>query len=127
MPIVDHKAVPETPWRPNYHKWDLVGPNQGVSSNLSYSVAEPGTGAPLHYHEDDELIVVLEGTIEVRLGDEVHCVGPDHTVVVPPNVPHSFKCLGPGKTKMLTFFPVPYPFKRTTYLQGDLPAFGGSL
>lgn len=121
MPIVDHKAVPETPWRPNYRKWDLAGPNEGISSNLSYSVAAPGTGAPLHYHEDDELIVVLEGTLEVRLGDEVHRVGPDHTVVVPPGVPHGFTCLGPGETRMLAFFPVPHPFDRTTYLEGSPP------
>ena len=66
MPIVDHNSVPEVPWRPNYRKWDLAGPEQGVTSSLSYSEAAVGTGAPLHYHADDELIVILEGTLEVR-------------------------------------------------------------
>ena len=90
MPVMDHKSVPEVAWRPNCRKWDLAGPKEGISSNLSYSEAGIGTGAPLHYHEDDELIVILDGTLEVRLVDEVHEVGPDHTVVVPPNVPHAW-------------------------------------
>ena len=121
MPIVDHSAVPETPWRPNYRKFDLAGPNEGITSNLSLSIAGAGTGAPLHYHEDDELIVVLDGTLDVRLGEEVHEVGPDHTVVVPPNVPHAFTVVGPGEAKLLAFFPVPHPFDRTTYLDGTPP------
>ena len=46
MPIIDHRSVPEVPWRPNYRKWDIVGPETGMSTNLSYSVAQVGTGAP---------------------------------------------------------------------------------
>ena len=119
--IVDHNSVPEVPWRPNYRKWDIAGPREGISSNLSYHVAQVGAGPPLHYHEDDELIVILEGTLEVRIGEEVSVVGPDHTVVVPSKVPHSFTVVGPGVAKMMTFFPVPNPFERTTYLEGAPP------
>ena len=121
MPIVDHKAVPETPWRPNYRKWDMAGPQEGVSSVLSYSEIGVGAGAPLHVHQDDEIIVVLEGTLEVRMGDEVHRVGADHTVVVPPNAPHGFSCIGPGHARILAFLPVPDAFDRTTYLEGGPP------
>ena len=121
MPIVDHSAVPETPWRPNYQMWNLAGSKDGVSSTLSYAILEEGAGAPLHFHEDDEFIVILEGTLEVRLGDEVRRVGADHTVVVPPRVPHSFTSVGPGKSRIMGFFPVPNPFDRTTYLEGTPP------
>jgi hypothetical protein len=61
MPIIDHERVLEVPWRPGYRKWDLVGPRVGMSSNLSYFIAEAGTGAPLHLHRDEELIVVPDG------------------------------------------------------------------
>ena len=62
MPIVRHDTLPETPWRPNYRKWDVTVPGDGTtSSSLSISLADPGTGAPLHTHEDDELIVLLDG------------------------------------------------------------------
>ena len=109
------------PWRPNVRKWEIAGPDLGVTSTMSYSVAESGTGAPLHYHEDDELIVVLEGALEVRIGDETQTVGPDHTIVVPPRVAHAFTVLGPGSARALTFFPAPAPFDHTTYLEGSPP------
>ena len=121
MPIVDHNAVPETPWRPNYRKWDLAGPEEGVSSTLAYSIVGVGAGAPLHVHQDDEIIVILEGTLEVRLGEEVHEVGGDHTLVIPRDVPHGFSCVGPGEARILAFFPVADAFERTQYLQGGPP------
>ncbi len=121
MPIIDHRSAHETPWRPCYRKWDIVGPELGMSANLSYSVAQVGAGAPLHLHEDAELIVILEGELEVRLGDETRVVGPDHTLAIPPNVKHGFTVVGSGEAKLLTFFPAPNPFDRTTYVEGTPP------
>ena len=121
MPVIDNKGVPETPWRPNYREWDITRPGDGTTSSLSYSEAAPGAGAPLHVHEMDELIVVLEGRLEARLGDEVAEAGPDHTLVIPPGLPHGFTVLGPELAKFLIFFPVPDPFARTTYLEGSPP------
>ena len=122
MPIIDHGSVPEVPWRPGYRKWDIVGPDTGMSTNLSYSVAKVGTGAPLHTHQDDELIVILKGEIEVRLRDEIRVVGPEHTIAIPPNVEHGFTVVGDSEAELLAFFPVPKPFDRTTYLEGEPPA-----
>ena len=103
MPIVEHSSLPETPWRPNYRKWDIVRDGDGTtSSRLSYSSVGAGSGAPMHTHEADELIVVLEGVLEVRLGDEVQRVGPTDA-------------------RLITFFPVSDPFDHTTYLEGTLP------
>ena len=121
MPIIDNKATPETPWRPNYRRWLIAGPKDGVSSTLSQNTVGVGVGAPLHYHEADELIVILEGTLHVRLGDEEREVGPDHTLVIPPKVPHAFTGVGPGEARILAFHPVPDPFNHTTYLEGVPP------
>ena len=91
MPIVDHSSIPETPWRPNYRQFNITRPGDGTtSSTMDLGIVGVGAGAPLHVHEADELIVVLGGTLEVRLGDEVLEAGPDHTLVIPPNVPHGF-------------------------------------
>ena len=123
MPFVDHRSLPETPWRPRYRKWDVTQPGDGsTSSSLSISDVEEGAGAPLHVHASDELITVLEGTLEVHLGDETRRAGPEHTVVVPPNVPHGFKSVGPGNARVLAYFPIPDPFDHTTYLEGQPPA-----
>lgn len=45
MPIVDHKAAPEVPWRPKHRKWDITTPGDGTTgSSLSYFVVGPGAG-----------------------------------------------------------------------------------
>jgi|ETNmetMinimDraft_35_1059890.scaffolds.fasta_scaffold232331_1 uncharacterized cupin superfamily protein len=80
-----------------------------------------GAGPPLHTHRADELIVVLEGSLDVRIGDETHRIGPDHTPVVPPDVPHGFTNVGPEPAKLLAFFPVSEPFDQTTFLEGEPP------
>ncbi len=126
MPIIHHKKPPETPWRPNYHGWDITRPGDGTTnSSLSYSEVGIGAGPPLHTHESDELIVVLEGTLEARLGDEISMVGADHTVGVPPNVPHSFKNAGPVVARILGVFPVNDPFDHTEYQEGAPPDIHG--
>ncbi|MDE2900539.1 MAG: cupin domain-containing protein [Chloroflexota bacterium] len=123
MPIINHSHAPETPWRPGYRKFDIAGHEQGVSSTLSVNTAEPGAGAPLHTHTMDELIVVLEGTLEVKLDGETHTVGPDHTVVIPPGAQHAFKVTGQDEAHLLVFFPGldPYSAEHTHYIEGARP------
>ena len=84
-----------------------------------------GAGAPLHTHEDDELLVVLEGTLRVRIGDESHDADADHTVVVPPGVPHGFEAVGDSPARVLVFFPSKDPFLRTKFLEGGPPESEG--
>ena len=111
MPFVDHRSLPETPWRPRYRKWDVTRPGDGsTSSSLSISDVEEGAGAPLHVHSSDELITVLEGTLEVRLGDETRRAGPEHTVVVPPNVPTASSPSDPATPGCWPTSPSPTPF-----------------
>ncbi len=123
MPIVDHDQAPETPWRPRYRKWDIAGHEQGVSSTLSVNLVEAGAGAPLHTHTMDELIVILEGSLEVTLDGASHTVGSNHTLVVPPGMEHGFRAAA-GGAKLLVFFPVldPYAGEHTRYLEGSRPA-----
>jgi quercetin dioxygenase-like cupin family protein len=121
MPIVSH-GENEVPWRHDYRKWEITQPDDGTtSSSMSYSVIGVGAGAPMHTHEADELIVVLEGTLEVRINDDVFTVGADHTIVVPPNVPHGFTIVGDSDARILGFFPIQDPFDHTQFLEGGPP------
>ena len=122
MPIIDHAAAREVPWRPNYRKWLITETGDGTTStDASLSEVGVGAGAPLHTHEDDELIVVLSGTLRVRIGDESHEVGAEHTVVVPPGAPHGFEAIGDEPARILGFFPAKDPFLRTRFLEGGPP------
>ena len=66
MPIIDHSQAPEVQWRPGYRKWDVTGREQGVTSTFSLNTGEPGTGAPMHTHTIDELLVIKEGTLQLQ-------------------------------------------------------------
>ena len=124
MPIIDHNQAQEVPWRPGYRKWDIAGRDQGVTSTFSLNTAEPGAGAPLHTHTIDELIVIVEGQLEVRIDGETQIVGKDHTLVISPGTEHGFKVVGDQPAQLLVFFPrlEPYAPQHTHYLEGAAPS-----
>ena len=124
MPIIDHSQLPEVPWRPGYRKWDVTGREQGVTSTFSINTGEPGSGAPLHTHTIDELIVIMEGTLEVQIDGETRIVQKNHTVAIPPGTEHGFKVIGDQTAELLVFFPAldPYSAEHTHYLEGARPA-----
>ena len=122
MPIVANAEAREVPWRPGYRSFTLAGRNQGIACVSSYSVIEPGSGAPLHFHENvDEIIIVLEGTLDFRLGDERRLVGADHTIAIPARVPHGFTVVGSKPARIFGFMPQHGAFATATYLEGGPP------
>ena len=52
-------------------------------------------------HDGQEFIHVLEGTMEVRLGEEIHLLGPGDSIYYDSTVPHLVKCHGPRSTRIL--------------------------
>lgn len=127
MPIVAHAQAPEIPWRPGYRSFTLAGRDQGVRCVVSHSVIEPGAGAPLHVHaEVDEILMVVEGTLEVRLGDERRLVEANHTISVPAGTPHAFTAVGSAPAHIFEFIPELGAIAgKTTYLEGGPPAGAG--
>ena len=124
MPVVANGTAPEIPWRPGYRNWTLAGKAQGVSCAAGYAEIQPGSGAPLHIHrEADEILVLIEGRLEVRIGTEKMIVERDHTIAIPAGTPHAFTALGKGPARFYSFLPRQGAIaKGTTYLEGDPPA-----
>jgi len=52
-------------------------------------------------HDGQEFIFVLEGNMEVRLGEEIHILEPGDTIYYDSTVPHLVKCHGDKTTKIL--------------------------
>ena len=52
-------------------------------------------------HDGQEFIFVLEGNMEVRLGEEIHILEPGDTIYYDSTVPHLVKCHGNKTTKIL--------------------------
>jgi quercetin dioxygenase-like cupin family protein len=121
-PIVDHASAVEMPWRPGYRRFTLAGKDQGLACSASLSVIEPGAGAPTHFHNTaDEVIVVLDGMLDMWIGDERCRVGANHTVALPAGVPHGFVAVGDTPARILAFLPQAGEAVATTYLDGGPP------
>ena len=72
----------------------LVGPGEGAPNfALRRFIMGEGGGMPFHTNEVEHEQYVLRGRARVRIGDEYHEVGPDHTLYMPAGAPHSYEVL----------------------------------
>lgn len=64
----------------------------------------PGFRVPLHYHDCEEIITVLEGEIEATIGGDRFRVRPGQSILIPARVPHGFRVLGNRAIRVLAIF-----------------------
>ena len=63
------------------------------SMTVAYWEIEPGALMPEHSHWHEQIVNLLEGEFELRVGDEVRTVAPGTVAVIAPDVPHSGKAI----------------------------------
>ncbi len=64
-----------------------------------------GTGAPLHLHNCDEHVTLLDGEAEVEIDGDVTPMVPYDTTYVMAGVPHAFRNTGDGPMRILWVYP----------------------
>ena len=70
---------------------------------LTDSVVLPQGEAPLHvHHREDEAFWVLEGELEILVGEDTFKAGAESFVHLPKGVPHTYKNVGTGPARFLT-------------------------
>jgi mannose-6-phosphate isomerase-like protein (cupin superfamily) len=65
------------------------------------SIYPEGTGAPLHLHNCDEHVTLLEGSAEVEIAGQVTPLEPPDTTYVVAGVEHAFRNAGATPMKIL--------------------------
>jgi len=95
--------------RPNT-KWGLLvdpGDANGRVDSLAIirEAIAVGDGIPLHTHDVDEVITILDGLADARLGDERRRVGPDTVIFVPAGTPHATTNAGDKSLEIQAVFP----------------------
>ena len=69
-----------------------TGESTGGRLLLFENLTVPGGGPPPHIHtREDEFFFVLDGTFEIRIGDELHTLGPGGHAYVPRGTVHNFR------------------------------------
>lgn len=81
---VDAEVAP-VPFSEGLHFRPVLG------TNVLVNVVDfaPHTEAPRHLHEEEQIVIVLDGELEFEVGGDTRVVRPGEMVVIPPNVPHA--------------------------------------
>jgi quercetin dioxygenase-like cupin family protein len=81
------------------------GEETGGRLTALVTVAAPGEGPPLHTHaNEDECLVVLDGTMRFRLRDEIEDAPAGSLVFVPRGAVHTWQNHGNSPARMLVVF-----------------------
>ena len=82
-----------------------TGESTDGSLLLLENLTAPGGGPPPHIHtREDEFFHVLDGTFEIRIGDEVHTLGPGGFAYVPRGTAHNFRNTAETPSRILVGF-----------------------
>jgi mannose-6-phosphate isomerase-like protein (cupin superfamily) len=82
-----------------------TGESTGGKLVLLENLTAPGGGPPPHIHSrEDEFFFVLDGTFEIRIGDDVHPVGPGGFAYVRKGTVHNFRNTGETPSRILIGF-----------------------
>ena len=78
----------------------LAGPRIGAGFLNGLTIIAPGSAIPLHFHNCEESVVVLEGSAVAEIDGERHALSARDTTWIPAGLPHRF--LNASQIKPLT-------------------------
>jgi quercetin dioxygenase-like cupin family protein len=106
MPIIEHRRQPVSESGDFTSVRALVTDAEGaVSLSVKEVVMRPGASGRLHTHPTDVAITMLEGSIQMIVGDEVRTVRAGYTLLAPPGVPHKLVNHTWVPARMLVVYP----------------------
>ena len=69
----------------------LSGEQTGGAFSLVENLNRRGNGSPVHVHDqEDETLFVLDGELQVFVGEEEHTAGPGTVAVLPQRLRHAY-------------------------------------
>ena len=87
--------------------WDGVTAQavEGERTTLAVIDLEPGSAVPEHSHENEQLGVLIRGSMHFRVGEETRELGPGDTWRIPGHVPHEVTAGSDGAVAVECFTP----------------------
>jgi quercetin dioxygenase-like cupin family protein len=88
--------------------WDTVVARavHGERQSLAVVELDPNAIVPEHRHENEQLGMVISGTLTFRIADETRELGPGETWTIPSDVPHEVTAGPDGAVVIDVFAPV---------------------
>ena len=90
--------------------WHVNGDRApGTGMTLGEVTIEAGASNPLHLHDNaEEVLYLIEGALEHRVGDEWFTMGPGDVVRVPMGVKHQGRNVGDTAARMVVAYNHPH-------------------
>ena len=98
MPIVDTTSLEVGEPLPGWH--DRYFHSETMS--FAYYDVDEGASIHEHWHQEEEVWHIIEGTLEFIIDGETFVAGKGTTALVPSNAPHSVKALANGRVIIAT-------------------------
>jgi quercetin dioxygenase-like cupin family protein len=71
---------------------------------------QPGGGNPAHFHDREEVMIVLQGTVAVTIDGEISTLTPGDTMIVPARTLHQLATAGDDEAEWLLVAPAGVSF-----------------
>lgn len=85
----------------------------------------PGSGAPAHLHAVEEVLQVIAGQADVRVGDEQQALSAGDAVTIPAGAVHAFTNTGTDTLQVLAILAAPIFEARYLDPERDVRRWGG--
>ena len=85
----------------------LFGGNGTEGSSTVFIELEPGGALGEHTDSAEEILLVIDGEVEMAVGEARARAGKGTLAVVPPMVPHGLRNVGNEVARVVGFFPTP--------------------
>ncbi|KYC45373.1 MAG: Cupin domain protein [Candidatus Methanofastidiosum methylothiophilum] len=103
MPLIKLNDIEEKEIYPGY-KARIIHTEH---MTLAYWTIQEGSSFPEHFHEHEQVLSIIEGELELKLGDETIILKSGEVGIIPPYIAHSGKAI--NKTNAIDVF---YPIRR---------------
>jgi quercetin dioxygenase-like cupin family protein len=104
-------------------RFAITGEESAGAATVIETIAAPGEGPPLHVHEQDEVIYVLDGRFRIKLGDVLRDAEAGAFVWIPRHVPHTWRNIGDGEARFVAaVMPAAPAFEEFFIRFAELPA-----
>ena len=104
---------------------DMVGAENGSHAlKIGEVTIAPNTRLPRHIHTNtEEVMIVLEGTLDAIVGRERMTITPGHTVLAPAGTTHGFVNRSDEVARILFIFPTHTPDRVQSRVEGTTSGF----
>jgi quercetin dioxygenase-like cupin family protein len=106
MPFIDLSDLEEKELVPGYHVRFVHSENM----TFAYWNIEGGSSLRDHSHPHEQVVNLIEGEFELKVGGEIKKMKPGQVAVLPGNVPHSGRAITDCKI-IDVFYPVREDYK----------------